>query len=220
MQLAIPIYHGGLTTSRVREALANEEKARQDLENEARRIALLLQLAQCLLSAFAVVQQPVPVCIQPAEAGTGEGNKDAVGTLDIGHFAGEPVGLWNGLAVLGGLKLEVPVEKRGLRLDAVHRAGRVAALGHRAEARGALQGCQNAVALCGGVVTRVVDPAQRTHGRQEMLHRIELQLEIGAVDDAQKVTVLNAVEAQLFPGDDGELVHQGALGHIGGSEIV
>jgi outer membrane protein len=38
VQLAIPIYQGGLITSRVREALANEEKARQDLEN-ARRSA-------------------------------------------------------------------------------------------------------------------------------------------------------------------------------------
>jgi outer membrane protein len=40
LQLAIPIYQGGLTTSRVREALANEERARQDLEN-ARRTAQL-----------------------------------------------------------------------------------------------------------------------------------------------------------------------------------
>jgi outer membrane protein len=40
LQLAFPIYQGGLTTSRVREALANEEKARQDLEN-ARRTAQL-----------------------------------------------------------------------------------------------------------------------------------------------------------------------------------
>jgi outer membrane protein len=40
LQLAVPIYQGGLTTSRVREALANEEKARQDLEN-ARRTAQL-----------------------------------------------------------------------------------------------------------------------------------------------------------------------------------
>jgi len=40
VQLAIPIYQGGLTTSRVREALANEEKARQDLES-ARRTAQL-----------------------------------------------------------------------------------------------------------------------------------------------------------------------------------
>jgi outer membrane protein len=38
VQLAIPLYQGGLITSRVREALANEEKARQDLEN-ARRSA-------------------------------------------------------------------------------------------------------------------------------------------------------------------------------------
>jgi outer membrane protein len=40
LQLAIPIYQGGLVSSRVREALANEEKARQDLEN-ARRTAQL-----------------------------------------------------------------------------------------------------------------------------------------------------------------------------------
>jgi len=40
LQLAIPIYQGGLTSSRVRESLANEEKARQDLEN-ARRTAQL-----------------------------------------------------------------------------------------------------------------------------------------------------------------------------------
>jgi outer membrane protein len=40
LRLSIPIYQGGLTTSRVREALANEEKARQDLES-ARRTAQL-----------------------------------------------------------------------------------------------------------------------------------------------------------------------------------
>lgn len=40
LQLALPIYQGGATASRVREALANEEKARQDLEN-ARRSAEL-----------------------------------------------------------------------------------------------------------------------------------------------------------------------------------
>ncbi|HYC48272.1 MAG TPA: TolC family outer membrane protein [Burkholderiales bacterium] len=38
VQLALPIYQGGATTSRVREAIANEERARQDLEN-ARRSA-------------------------------------------------------------------------------------------------------------------------------------------------------------------------------------
>ena len=38
LQLAVPIYQGGLVTSRVREALANQEKSRQDLEN-ARRSA-------------------------------------------------------------------------------------------------------------------------------------------------------------------------------------
>lgn len=40
LQLAIPLYQGGATNSRVREALANEDKARQDLEN-ARRSAEL-----------------------------------------------------------------------------------------------------------------------------------------------------------------------------------
>jgi outer membrane protein len=40
LQLAVPIYQGGLTSSRVREAVANEDKARQDLEN-ARRTAEL-----------------------------------------------------------------------------------------------------------------------------------------------------------------------------------
>lgn len=36
IQLAIPIYQGGIVNSRVREALANEDKARQDLENARR----------------------------------------------------------------------------------------------------------------------------------------------------------------------------------------
>jgi outer membrane protein len=36
LQMAIPLYQGGGTVSRVREALANEEKARQDLENARR----------------------------------------------------------------------------------------------------------------------------------------------------------------------------------------
>lgn len=40
LQLAVPIYQGGLVNSRVREALANEDKSRQDLEN-ARRTAEL-----------------------------------------------------------------------------------------------------------------------------------------------------------------------------------
>ncbi|MEK7232134.1 MAG: TolC family outer membrane protein, partial [Pseudomonadota bacterium] len=40
LQLAVPLYQGGLTTSKVREALANEEKARQDLENTKRTVAL------------------------------------------------------------------------------------------------------------------------------------------------------------------------------------
>jgi len=40
LQLALPIYQGGATSSRVREALANQDRARQDLEN-ARRSAEL-----------------------------------------------------------------------------------------------------------------------------------------------------------------------------------
>jgi outer membrane protein len=40
LKLAIPLYQGGIVNSRVREALANEDKARQDLEN-ARRSAEL-----------------------------------------------------------------------------------------------------------------------------------------------------------------------------------
>lgn len=40
VQLAIPLYQGGIVNSRVREALANEDKAKQDLEN-ARRSAEL-----------------------------------------------------------------------------------------------------------------------------------------------------------------------------------
>ncbi len=40
VQLAIPIYQGGSVSSKVREAIANQEKARQDLEN-ARRTAEL-----------------------------------------------------------------------------------------------------------------------------------------------------------------------------------
>ena len=38
LQLALPLYQGGATSSRVREAVANEERARQELEN-ARRTA-------------------------------------------------------------------------------------------------------------------------------------------------------------------------------------
>ena len=36
VQLSIPIYEGGAVSSRVREAVANQEKARQDLENARR----------------------------------------------------------------------------------------------------------------------------------------------------------------------------------------
>jgi outer membrane protein len=45
LQLAVPIYQGGLTSSRVREAVANEDKARQDLENARRSAALATRQA-------------------------------------------------------------------------------------------------------------------------------------------------------------------------------
>ena len=39
LQLAVPLYQGGLVTAKVREAAANQEKARQDLENTRRTVA-------------------------------------------------------------------------------------------------------------------------------------------------------------------------------------
>ena len=55
LQLQLPLYQGGLTSSRVREAVANEEKARQDLEN-ARRTAELTAQQAFLGVATGVVQ--------------------------------------------------------------------------------------------------------------------------------------------------------------------
>jgi outer membrane protein len=43
VELKFPLYQGGLTSSRVREAIANEEKARQDLENARRTAELTAQ---------------------------------------------------------------------------------------------------------------------------------------------------------------------------------
>jgi outer membrane protein len=40
VQLTVPIYQGGLISSRVREAVANEDKARQDLESLRRTAEL------------------------------------------------------------------------------------------------------------------------------------------------------------------------------------
>jgi outer membrane protein len=45
LQLALPLYQGGATASRIREALANEEKARQDLENAGRSAELAARQA-------------------------------------------------------------------------------------------------------------------------------------------------------------------------------
>jgi outer membrane protein len=45
LQLAVPLYQGGAVSSRVREALANEERARQDLENARRNAELAARQA-------------------------------------------------------------------------------------------------------------------------------------------------------------------------------
>jgi outer membrane protein len=45
LQFAVPLYQGGATASRVREALANEDKARQDLENARRGAELAVHQA-------------------------------------------------------------------------------------------------------------------------------------------------------------------------------
>jgi outer membrane protein len=49
LELNVPIYQGGLISSRVREAVANQEKARQDLENATRDASL--QARQAYLNA-------------------------------------------------------------------------------------------------------------------------------------------------------------------------
>ena len=43
LQLNVPIYQGGAVSSRVRQAIANQEKARQDLETARRNAQLLAQ---------------------------------------------------------------------------------------------------------------------------------------------------------------------------------
>ena len=45
LQLALPLYQGGGQQSRVREALANQDKAREDLENTRRSVALVTRQA-------------------------------------------------------------------------------------------------------------------------------------------------------------------------------
>jgi outer membrane protein len=45
LQLAVPLYQGGATASRVREALANEERARQELESARRSAELAVRQA-------------------------------------------------------------------------------------------------------------------------------------------------------------------------------
>lgn len=45
LQLAVPLYQGGIVNSRVREALANEDKARQDLEGARRQAELSVRQA-------------------------------------------------------------------------------------------------------------------------------------------------------------------------------
>jgi len=45
VQLNVPLYQGGAISSRVREAVANQERARQDLENARRSAALQTRTA-------------------------------------------------------------------------------------------------------------------------------------------------------------------------------
>ncbi len=53
LELNLPIYQGGLTSSRVREAVANQEKARQDLENATREASLQARQAWLNVSSGA-----------------------------------------------------------------------------------------------------------------------------------------------------------------------
>ncbi|WP_324779704.1 TolC family outer membrane protein [Thiobacillus sedimenti] len=53
LELNVPIYQGGLTSSRVREAVANQEKARQDLENATREASLQARQAWLNVSSGA-----------------------------------------------------------------------------------------------------------------------------------------------------------------------
>ena len=45
VQLAVPLYQGGFVNSKVREAIANQDKAKQDLENTKRTVALSTRTA-------------------------------------------------------------------------------------------------------------------------------------------------------------------------------
>jgi outer membrane protein len=51
VELNLPIYQGGLTSSRVREAVANQERARQDLENATREASLQARQAYLNVSS-------------------------------------------------------------------------------------------------------------------------------------------------------------------------
>jgi outer membrane protein len=53
VELNLPIYQGGLVNSRVREAVANQEKARQDLENATREASLQARQAWLNVSSGA-----------------------------------------------------------------------------------------------------------------------------------------------------------------------
>lgn len=55
VELAVPIYQGGLTTSQVREAVANQEKSRHEMENALRGAAL--QTRQAYLNVASTAAQ-------------------------------------------------------------------------------------------------------------------------------------------------------------------
>ena len=68
LELNLPIYQGGLTSSRVREAVANQEKARQDLENAAREASLQARQAWLNVSSGAARVQALEQALTSSKA--------------------------------------------------------------------------------------------------------------------------------------------------------
>ena len=68
VQLAIPIYQGGLVNSQVREALANEDRARQDLENARRTAELNVRQAYLGVSSGLAQVQALQAALVSSES--------------------------------------------------------------------------------------------------------------------------------------------------------
>lgn len=68
LELNLPIYQGGLTSSRVREAVANQEKARQDLENATREASLQARQAWLNVSSGAARVQALEQALTSSKA--------------------------------------------------------------------------------------------------------------------------------------------------------